>query len=337
MRQSAPLAALTVAVALILCGTAGAAVTTFGEGLGGEWTPHQCKADGCAFVDDSYGPVGRDSGWPLIPSQGLIVGLNVVGATTAGTMRLREFRDTPTAENLFVAASPPITIVPSAGIQHYAVSMPVANDELIALSISEGASIGLAEGPFGFFSSWQPEPPEIGSTPFPSPKEGAVGFNIEVLPPPRIGGTAPEWVPTTGGTAMAIVGTNFEGATAVAFGGVPATSFTVESDKRIVAVTPPRSTPAVVPISITTPIGTTTQGAITYGIQPQLRCEVPRLHGLRMKAVRRALGSAECELGRVRTLDGATAKTGRVAKQGVKPGATLRFGAEVSVTLKPRR
>src|SRR5262249_23634183 len=121
----------------------------------------------------------------------------------------------------------------------------------------------------------------------------------------------------------------------VAFGGVPATSFTVESDKRIVAVTPPRAEPGTVPISLTTPVGTTTQGTFTYGIQPQPGCVVPRLRGKKMKAVRRALGAAECELGTVKRLAGATAKTGRVVGQSVRPGAVRRFGEEIDVILKP--
>src|SRR5580658_8236348 len=44
--------------------------------------------------------------------------------------------------------------------------------------------------------------------------------------------------PTTGGTVVSITGTGFEGASAVYFGGVPATSFAVDNDTSMTATSP---------------------------------------------------------------------------------------------------
>src|SRR5690606_10628970 len=60
--------------------------------------------------------------------------------------------------------------------------------------------------------------------------------------------------PVAGGTTVTITGVNFTDATAVAFDGDAAASFTVDSDTRITAVSPPRAAgPARV--QVTTPAG----------------------------------------------------------------------------------
>lgn len=69
---------------------------------------------------------------------------------------------------------------------------------------------------------------------------------VLVLPP--IGSPA-------GGTAVTITGTGFSGATAVSFGGTPATSFSVDSDLSISAVAPAHALGPVT-VSVTTPQGT---------------------------------------------------------------------------------
>lgn len=62
--------------------------------------------------------------------------------------------------------------------------------------------------------------------------------------------------PATGGTEVTIGGTGFSGATAVRFGSTPASSFTVESDTRIRAVSPARDAGRT-RVTVTTPSGVT--------------------------------------------------------------------------------
>jgi hypothetical protein len=77
------------------------------------------------------------------------------------------------------------------------------------------------------------------------------------FPPPTVTSVMPSTGPTTGGTSVTITGTNFTGATAVNFGITPATSFTVNSDTSISAVSP-AGVPGTVDITVTTPFGTST-------------------------------------------------------------------------------
>ena len=56
---------------------------------------------------------------------------------------------------------------------------------------------------------------------------------------PAVTGVSPGSGPSTGGNTVTVTGTGFTGASAVAFGTVPATSFTVNSDTSITATVPP--------------------------------------------------------------------------------------------------
>jgi beta-lactam-binding protein with PASTA domain len=62
-------------------------------------------------------------------------------------------------------------------------------------------------------------------------------------------------------------------------------------------------------------------------------CTVPKLKGKKLKAAKKALAKADCKLGKVKKLKGATTKTGKVKKQSPKPGTILAPGAKVRVKL----
>jgi hypothetical protein len=85
---------------------------------------------------------------------------------------------------------------------------------------------------------------------------------------PTITTVAPTSGFTTGGTTVVLTGTNFTGATAVTFGGVAASSFTVDSATQITATTPAHAAGAV-DVAVTAPGGTATAtGAFTYLVPP---------------------------------------------------------------------
>jgi hypothetical protein len=73
------------------------------------------------------------------------------------------------------------------------------------------------------------------------------GAPVTQIPPPGlwqgpfIASITPNSGPAAGGTSVVITGRNFAGATAVMFGANPATSFIVNSDTEIVAVSPPQA------------------------------------------------------------------------------------------------
>lgn len=67
---------------------------------------------------------------------------------------------------------------------------------------------------------------------------------------PAVAQLTPQSGPTAGGTSVVIKGQGFTGATTVAFGGVVAPAFTVNSDIQITAISPPGS--GVVDVTVTT-------------------------------------------------------------------------------------
>lgn len=75
------------------------------------------------------------------------------------------------------------------------------------------------------------------------------------LPVPAVTGVSPGSGPSAGGNTVTVTGTGLAGATAVAFGTVPATSFTVNSDTSITA-TVPAGAVGVDDVTVTTPGGT---------------------------------------------------------------------------------
>jgi subtilisin-like proprotein convertase family protein len=81
------------------------------------------------------------------------------------------------------------------------------------------------------------------------------------------GPTVASFTPQTGpgGTQVVITGTNFTGTTAVRFGGIPATAFTVNSPTTITATVPPNAPSG--PISVTTPAGTASS-TTPYQVSP---------------------------------------------------------------------
>ncbi|MFF4278918.1 IPT/TIG domain-containing protein [Streptomyces kronopolitis] len=79
---------------------------------------------------------------------------------------------------------------------------------------------------------------------------------------PIITNVIPTAGPAAGGNTVTIIGSNFTGATQVTFNGVPATSFTVNSDGQITAVAPPGSGAGFV--RVTTPGGLSNPSPYSY-------------------------------------------------------------------------
>jgi hypothetical protein len=71
---------------------------------------------------------------------------------------------------------------------------------------------------------------------------------------PTVTNVSPGFGPLSGGTPVAVVGTNLTGATEVDFGGAPA-SFTVKSSSKLEAISPPGSE-GTVDVTVTAPEGT---------------------------------------------------------------------------------
>ena len=81
-----------------------------------------------------------------------------------------------------------------------------------------------------------------------------INFILEPAPVPTVTSISPASGPLVGGTALTISGTGFSGATAVSFGGTPATGFTVDNDTQITATSPAGT--GTVDVTVTTAGGT---------------------------------------------------------------------------------
>ncbi|MFJ7955793.1 IPT/TIG domain-containing protein [Streptomyces sp. NPDC096319] len=88
----------------------------------------------------------------------------------------------------------------------------------------------------------------------------AAGSYTYQAPAPGVTALAPAKGPASGGTAVTLTGTGFTGATAVAFGTVPAASFTVHSDTEITAISPAATAAGPADVTVTTPGGTSATG-----------------------------------------------------------------------------
>ena len=89
---------------------------------------------------------------------------------------------------------------------------------------------------------------------------------------PAITAVSPSAGPTSGGTSVTVTGSGFTGATTVKFGATAATSFTVNSDSQITAVSPSGAA-GVVDVAVTTPSGTSASVAgdhFTYTAGPNV-------------------------------------------------------------------
>lgn len=99
------------------------------------------------------------------------------------------------------------------------------------------------------------------------------GVAYAYLAVPSLTGAAPGQGSTAGGTTVVLTGTGLSDVTAVSFGGVPATSFTVDSDTQITAVSPAGT--GIVVITVTAPGGTSSGVSFVYVVVPDVTAVAP--------------------------------------------------------------
>lgn len=322
--------ALASVWALLTAAGAGATTITVGSVLPPGSTPEEFKEQHTLF-NTALPEKGANLSSPV---NGLIVRWRVQGAV-GGPFTLRVLRPNGSGAYTAVGSSGPATPT-SEGVQTFSASIPVKAGDLIGVDPTSATDkIGVATVNGAGYASLFPTPLE-GATVAPQP--GVSGKEIElaaeVQPQPVVKSVEPTFGPLTGGTKVKITGTDLAGASAVMFGELPAAAFAVESETQITATAPAFTQRTAVPITVTTVAGTsepTNADLFTY-----TGCIVPKLTGRSLSSAKQALRSKGCTIGKVKKLEGATARNGRVISQGAAKGKILAANAKVNVTLKAK-
>lgn len=268
---------------------------------------------------------------------GAIVRWHLVDA--AGEFSLRTLR--PAGGTAYASTGTSAVVTPAGtGLETFVTALPILAGEAIGLDVPEGSRPGIDGTTAGNTAAdWDPALGEGATAPYTSSAHGEYAFDAEVQPEPTISAISP----ATGliGTPVTISGTDFEGATAVSFGTVPAPSFTVDSEGSITAVAPAGA--GAVQISVETVAGTATStrpfdypppvATPTPISTPAPSCIVPRLKGRKLKASKKRIRASDCKVGEVTRRKGARPATGLVVGQSEKPGTVLPAGSAVRVTL----
>jgi hypothetical protein len=307
-----------------LAATAQASTVTVGSVLPPTFTPSTFGQ-----VETFFNTALPEKGANLVsPVSGAIVRWRVQGAS-GGPYFLRVLH--PTGSGAYTAAGTSGAASPSGtGLQTFAANLPIEAGDLIGIDPTHPTDgIGIASVPGASYAFIFP-PPYDESTVAPSGSGSGqeIELNAEVQPAPTITSVLPDFGSVGGGTKVTITGTNFTAASEVKFGSKPASSFTVESDTKITAISPPSSVRGEVDVSATTLAGTSTSvraDTFTY-----TACVVPNLKGKKLTPAKRALRRAECKLG---TVKGPTGRSARVSKQTPKPGAILAPESKVNLKL----
>ena len=173
-----------------------------------------------------------------------------------------------------------------------------------------------------------------------------LAFSAEFAAVPAISSVTPSSGVSTG-SQVTISGIGFTGATSVLFGSTPATSFTVTSDTSITATSPPgwsgtvdiRVTNATGESAATASDQVTAAALQVRAVAPPPMCVVPKMRGLTLTAVRAALATAHCTLGKIQNHYNAIRKGG-LSEQDRHQGTSLPLMSVVNIWLSrghPRR
>lgn len=265
------------------------------------------------------------------PVSGAIVRWRIQGAK-GGPFYLRVLH--PNGAGAYSSAGTSGGVTPSStGVQVFSANIPIkAGDQIGIDPTNPTDEIGVAPVPNASFGFIFPPPPD-GSLVAPNGTgTGEIELSAEVQPAPTVTGLSVGSGSIVGGTEVTITGTDLNGTSAVEFGDLQASSYTVKSDTEIVAVSPPSAEPGPVDVAVTTNAGASGVNSRGNSFTYQA-CVVPNLKRNRLGAAKTRLRGHGCRPGTVTKLGEATAKEGLVVIQNPKPGKILPPGAKVNVKL----
>ena len=326
---------------LIPAGSAQAAPMTIGELAPAKPTSY------CVHGPFDAAPTGSAAAAYTVATAGIITSWSTnAGEGKGQTETFEVFRPLEAGKELIVGHDGPQALAASA-LNSFKTSIPVHAGDLIGEDDNNAKAAPSAcifetgnKADTDFFAEGEAAD---GATITPEGDEEGVRLNLTatVLAAPAISSVSPSTGPDAGNTSVTIKGTNLTEATAVKFGDISASSFAVNSETQITAVSPPTALSGPVDITVTNPGGTSATSSadrFTYTAPPvpqplpaKVTCVVPKLKGKKLKAAKQALLKAECKLGNVMGKKNSSAK---VKTQKPKPGTVLTAGSRVNVTVK---
>jgi PASTA domain/IPT/TIG domain len=319
--------ALATAWALIAAVAAGATTVTVGSVMPPTFTSTPFEG-----VRTQFNTTLPEGGANLTsPVNGAIVRWKVQGAV-GGPFTLRVLH--PNGTGAYTASGSSQSVKPNGtGIETFSTQLPIRSGDLIAIDSSNPTDeIGVATvtgASYGIFSSL----PFEGATNAPSQTKAGqeIELSAEVQPAPAVTAVSPVEGSVLGGEKVTITGTNLNGASAVMFGEVAASSFTVVNEEKITAVVPAQTKVGSVDITASTLAGVSPTSSVdTYAYRG---CTVPKLAGMKLGPAKATLRGAGCTVGKVTKEKGPKKKHGKVIKQNPPAGRVLAPGAKVAIKL----
>lgn len=320
-------AAVATSVALLAPATGQASTVTVGSVLPPGSTPTEFGQ-----VETFFNTALPEKGANLTsPVDGAIVRWRLQDAS-GGPFYLRVLR--PNGSGGYMAAGTSNPVTPSGpGLQTFTANLPVKAGDLIGVDPTNATDkVGVVEAAGAGYGFIFP-PPFDGATVAPSGSVNGkeVELSAEVQPTPTVVAIAPDFGPVGGGTTVTITGTDLASASGVKFGELAAASFKAESETKITAVAPPSTKVGAVDVTVTTLAGTSAVGNPDSFVYEG--CVVPRLKGKNVRNARRALGRADCKLGKVSKRRANKRKRGKVVTQSAKSGKVLAPRTKVNITI----
>ncbi len=248
---------------------------------------------------------------------------------------MKVYRQTGTGSYTVVAHDGPRPLTPSV-LNTFPVSIPVQAGDIVGIHIptelesSKTACLFETGNPLDR-GGWREGDHADGSSFTLEEEGGGFRYNVSasVLPPPTLSALTPASGSVKGGTSVVLAGANLASVQGVTFGTTAATSFTVNSEAQITAISPASTMLNQVPVTVTTAAGSASSPtAFAYE-----GCNVPKLDGKKLKAAKKSLKKNDCKLGKVKKTGHVTTKDGKVIKQSPKSGTILAPGAKVAVKL----
>jgi hypothetical protein len=342
--ELASILGVIAACAAVLAPSASASPITIGPPL----ATSSFESGGCFYEGGCDTVAVKLPGNSLVasPVDGVVISWSIEGASGMPGYGIRvldrtglEFRDRGKSALRTPAGS---------GLLTFPTDLPIKEGQYIGLIAPFGGHFGVAN-PTGSAYAFNHPAIADGGAGVLEEHAGDSAFSAQIQPEPTIASLSPNGGPNTGGTSVQIMGTDFENATAVTFGGV-AVPFAASSETTIVATTPPRPALGPVPVTVTTIAGAATSRQEFVYIAPVPQpptgtglptpapvvtptCHVPELKGRTLKSAKKRLQAADCRVGKLKKKDGATAKDGEVVKQTPKAGTTVSADTKVRIVL----